>query len=98
MRNAEKVLFMKRKGERSPERLRGGEAVALGFKAPFHSVRLDRPMRTTKTSVRTPAEMSIEFHTNANLNRHGYVNLIGRPHFLLCNGNFNIAVYTKNNK
>lgn len=40
MRNAEKVLFMKRKGERSTERLRGGEAVALGFKAPFYSVRL----------------------------------------------------------
>ena len=40
MRNAEKVLFMKRKGERSTEGLRGGEAVALGFKAPFYSVRL----------------------------------------------------------
>jgi len=35
MRNAEKVLFMKRKGERSPERLRGGEAVALGWRHRF---------------------------------------------------------------
>lgn len=97
MRIAEKVLFMKRKGERSPERFRGGEAVALGFKAPFYSVRLERPMRTTKTSVRTPAEMSTEFHTIASLNRHGYVNLIGRRHFLLCDWNFNFAIYTNNN-
>jgi hypothetical protein len=97
MGNAEKVLSVKRKGERSPERLRGGEAVALGFEAPFYSVRLERPMRTTKTSVRTHAEMSTEFHTNASPNRHGYVHLIGRRHFLLRDGNFNFAVCTKNN-
>jgi hypothetical protein len=97
MRKAEKVLFVKRKGGRSSEGLRGGEAVALGFKAPFYSVRLERPMRTTKTSVHIPAEMSTEFHANVSLNRHGYVNLIGRRHFLLCDGNFNFAVYTNNN-
>lgn len=90
-------MFIKRKAERLPERPRGGETVLLGFRAPLYSVRLERPMRTTKTSVRTPAEMSTEFHTNTSLNRHGYANLIGGRHFLLCDGNFNFAVYTKNN-